>query len=114
MERPPSIDEDEVLAVAAALPAPDRSAYLIAVCGGDGAARLRLEKRLCETPVVVSAAAPAAETEIERLKPEQSGDRLGHYKLLEQIGEGGFGIVWIAEQDAPVKRRVALKLLKCG
>ena len=39
----------------------------------------------------------------------QSGQRIGHYKILEQIGEGGFAIVYLAEQEKPVRRRVALK-----
>lgn len=38
----------------------------------------------------------------------------GRYKLLEQIGEGGMGTVWVAEQSQPVKRKVALKLIKAG
>ncbi|MCX6872834.1 MAG: tetratricopeptide repeat protein [Verrucomicrobia bacterium] len=46
--------------------------------------------------------------------PEQPGTRIGHYKLLEQIGEGGFGVVWMAEQEEPVRRRVALKIIKPG
>ena len=45
---------------------------------------------------------------------EKAGDRIGRYKLLEQIGEGGFGVVWMAEQEEPVRRRVALKIIKLG
>jgi len=45
---------------------------------------------------------------------ERLGVRIGRYKLLEQIGEGGFGVVWMAEQDEPVRRRVALKIIKPG
>src|SRR5881409_3692162 len=45
---------------------------------------------------------------------EQSGERIGRYKLLEKIGEGGFGDVWMAEQEEPVRRRVALKIIKVG
>src|SRR5215510_12296788 len=45
---------------------------------------------------------------------ERAGDRIGRYKLLEQIGEGGFGTVWMAEQEEPVRRRVALKIIKLG
>jgi serine/threonine protein kinase len=45
---------------------------------------------------------------------EQPGDRLGHYKLLQQIGEGGCGVVYMAEQEEPVRRRVALKVIKLG
>ena len=42
------------------------------------------------------------------------GDRVGPYKLLEKIGEGGMGEVWVADQLEPIKRRVALKLIKPG
>jgi len=45
---------------------------------------------------------------------EQVGDRIGPYKLLQNLGEGGMGTVWVAEQEQPVKRRVALKLIKAG
>ncbi len=45
---------------------------------------------------------------------EQPGDRIGRYKLLQQIGEGGCGVVYMAEQTEPVKRKVALKVIKLG
>src|SRR5205807_2885807 len=45
---------------------------------------------------------------------ERPGTKIGRYKLLEQIGEGGFGIVFLAEQTRPVRRKVALKVLKAG
>src|SRR5262249_6597107 len=45
---------------------------------------------------------------------EKPGDRIGHYKLLQQIGEGGYGVVYMAEQEEPVRRRVALKIIKPG
>jgi len=45
---------------------------------------------------------------------EQAGAQIGRYKLLEQIGEGGMGTIWMAEQREPVKRRVALKIIKLG
>ena len=45
---------------------------------------------------------------------EKPGDRVGHYRLLQQIGEGGFGVVYMAEQTAPVRRKVALKIIKPG
>jgi eukaryotic-like serine/threonine-protein kinase len=45
---------------------------------------------------------------------ETSGTVIGHYKLLDQLGEGGFGVVWAAEQREPIRRRVALKIIKLG
>jgi serine/threonine protein kinase len=58
--------------------------------------------------------AQAAETKIYTAGIEQPGQSLGPYKLLEQIGEGGFGTVYMAQQDAPIRRRVALKIIKPG
>ena len=46
--------------------------------------------------------------------PEQAGSLIGPYKLLQQIGEGGMGVVYMAEQSEPVERRVALKIIKPG
>src|SRR5262245_47216014 len=51
---------------------------------------------------------------IQRFNDLTNNDRIGHYKLLQKIGEGGFGVVYLAEQEQPVKRRVALKVIKLG
>src|SRR4051812_12156534 len=51
----------------------------------------------------------AASPELER-----AGARIGRYDLLERLGEGGFGTVWLAEQAVPVRRQVALKIIKPG
>jgi len=45
---------------------------------------------------------------------EKAGDRIGRYKLLQQIGEGGCGVVYMAQQEEPVRRQVALKIIKLG
>src|ERR1043166_3106295 len=45
---------------------------------------------------------------------EKPGDRIDRYKLLQQLGEGGCGVVYMAEQEEPVRRRVALKVIKLG
>jgi len=45
---------------------------------------------------------------------EKAGDKIGRYKLLQQIGEGGCGVVYMADQEEPVHRRVALKVIKLG
>ena len=47
-------------------------------------------------------------------RTEKPGDRIGRYRLLQQIGEGGWGVVYVAEQEEPVRRRVALKVIKAG
>jgi serine/threonine protein kinase len=54
------------------------------------------------------------ETAVHNSGLEQPGVTIGPYKLLEQIGEGGFGTVYMAQQDAPIRRRVALKIIKPG
>jgi hypothetical protein len=48
------------------------------------------------------------------LKPEETGEQIGQYELLERIGHGAFGVVWVAEQIRPIRRRVALKVIKVG
>lgn len=62
----------------------------------------------------VAEAPPATPPESPAAADEQAGDQIGPYKLLQQIGEGGFGVVWMAEQREPVKRRVAVKVIKLG
>jgi WD40 repeat protein len=64
-------------------------------------------------PVAPETLAPGQSSE-DSTRTEQSGQRIGRYKLLEQIGEGGFGTVWMAEQEEPVRRKVALKIIKLG
>jgi eukaryotic-like serine/threonine-protein kinase len=56
----------------------------------------------------------ALEAALEVTDKENSGAKIGPYKLLQKIGEGGFGVVWMAEQQEPIKRRVALKIIKVG
>src|SRR5580658_8569377 len=61
----------------------------------------------------VSPSVPAA-TLIADMPPENVGSVIGPYKLLQQIGQGGFGVVYMAEQEKPVRRVVALKIIKPG
>jgi serine/threonine protein kinase/WD40 repeat protein len=119
---------ETIFNAARAIPAgASRSAYLDQACGGDAAMRREVDLMLsaasaadgffAEKPIGLTAldqtvvdphAAPP------RLLTEGPGTQLGHYKLLEKIGEGGFGVVYLADQKAPVKRRVALKIIKLG
>ena len=112
----PSIDEIYL----AALEKPstqERSAYLDRACAGDEGLRQRVERLLRAQPNVgnflESPAPEIAQTVVPPLT-ECPGAVIGPYKLLEQIGEGGFGIVYMADQQSPVRRRVALKIIKPG
>jgi serine/threonine protein kinase len=58
--------------------------------------------------------APTLKAELGPLWAEPVGQTLGHYRLLEKIGEGGCGVVYVADQTVPVRRRVALKVIKLG
>jgi serine/threonine protein kinase/Leucine-rich repeat (LRR) protein len=114
------IHEEEIFQVAAAMPAGERAVYLDAVCGTDLIRRGRIERLLesHEAPGFMHEAgapfSPEQEEQFARLKPEEGGEMIGPYKLREQIGEGGFGTVWVADQEKPVRRRVALKIIKLG
>src|SRR5262245_40689535 len=117
--------------------AAEREAFLRDACSGDDALRQRVEVllRAHENPgsFLVGAAADVASardpatgpfeeggstesidcsTVAARLHRVEAGNCIGAYKLVEQIGEGGMGEVWMAQQTEPVRRRVALKLIK--
>jgi WD40 repeat protein/serine/threonine protein kinase len=87
-------------------------------CAGDDSLRQRVEALLRaheSAGTFMDSPAVAARGEPVTVKPsEQPGDRIGRYKLLQQIGEGGCGVVYMAEQEEPVRRRVALKVIKLG
>ncbi len=105
----------------------ERAAFLDEACAHDPKLRVAVEVLLqhhkadsfLETPAMdVSSAAASAEARSDKatvvIVGETPGDQIGHYKLLQQIGEGGVGVVFMAEQEEPVRRRVALKVLKPG
>ncbi len=90
----------------------ERQAFLSEVCGADSALRAEVDSllaayhgsdHLSESPLTALF--------VNDAKPSRS---LGPYTLLEKLGEGGMGQVWLAEQTEPVRRRVALKLIKSG
>lgn len=67
------------------------------------------------TPVVPAMDTPSLGTQHrQHTVGERPGDMVGLYRLVDRLGEGGFGVVWLAEQTAPVRRRVALKIIKPG
>ena len=104
---------DEIFSAASELPAVERAAYLDRICGSDDGLRREVDSLLAAQDQAGGfMAAQAASVPLPPV--EKAGDRIGRYKLLEQIGEGGFGLVWMAEQEEPVRRRVALKIIKLG
>jgi len=107
-----------VFSAARQLPVPERAAFLDGACAGDPVLRARVEELLIASEQAGDfLAAPAASPPKPREIPgptAKPGDRIGRYKLLQQIGEGGCGIVYMADQEEPVRRRVALKVIKLG
>src|SRR5262249_12435450 len=111
------------------LPGDEWERYVAEACGGDDDVRRQAERLLrghreagsfLERPAPAPWDAPAAPTDHRPAEAttdgigEGPGTTIGPYKLLEEIGEGGFGIVFMAEQQRPVRRKVALKVLKPG
>src|ERR1035437_2521043 len=120
----PADDREEVLFWEALERAkgPEREAYLDQACAGNEALRRRLAALLQadESPDPVLepqvgdllgqiATRPAPDSKVE-----EAGARIGRYKLLEKIGEGGCGVVYMAEQEEPIRRQVAFKVIKLG
>jgi WD40 repeat protein/serine/threonine protein kinase len=125
------VDESQVFAGALKLTEPaERAAYLDKACAGDSQLRLAVEALLhahaSDPGFLEEPAGPCEGTAgAPRLSgsPDESptqpltvrpGSTLGPYRLLQEIGEGGMGTVYMAEQTEPVRRNVALKLIKAG
>jgi serine/threonine protein kinase/flagellar motility protein MotE (MotC chaperone) len=109
----------DIFLAAAELPAADRPAHLTEACGGDADLRAAVERLLAAhidpASVLESPAANPLPTTGPHTPQADTGTILaGRYKLLEPIGEGGMGEVWVAQQTEPVKRTVAVKLIKHG
>src|SRR5262245_167862 len=91
----------------------DRAGWLDRECGSNPALREQLARMLAAHDVPQSLL-DRPDATIDHPAAEGPGTVIGPYKLLEQIGEGGFGIVFMAEQTQPIRRKVALKILKAG
>jgi serine/threonine protein kinase/tetratricopeptide (TPR) repeat protein len=100
---------------------PERAAYLDEACGGDADLRGRVDALLRAHEQAggflepgVTAGSETSSVAAAPANPVAGGIVAGRYKLIEEIGEGGMGTVWMAQQTEPVKRAVALKLIKPG
>ena len=121
---PHSISDEQIFSDALARPLSERAVFLDGACHGDAALHARIsallaahdgpESVMTSSPVTRPAPLPDLSAVGSAKAEEKPGDRIGHYKLLQQIGEGGCGVVYMAEQEEPVRRRVALKIIKLG
>jgi len=102
----------------------ERTAFLERACGADPALRARIEalleadsrarQFLADDPLGLGPDASPRPGQASAPPEETPGTIIGRYKLLQKIGEGGMGVVYMAEQQEPVRRRVALKIIKLG
>jgi len=113
--------EELLFALAPTKPVSERVVWLDREFGDDKELRARREALLAahEQPETLlatqaEAARPTIKLDLADAPDEAVGQTLGRYKLLEQIGEGGCGMVYVAEQKEPVRRKVALKVIKLG
>src|SRR5262245_15142503 len=99
-------------------PPQERAAYLERACAGEPALRQRVEALLGAHAAAGSFLQPTAVRPCPTAEGPPVGERpgasVGPYKLLELLGQGGMGEVWLAQQQEPVKRLVALKLIRAG
>ena len=121
-----SSSDESLIARLLALPAAERMFALQLACADDEALNARLPEimaalaaatdfpRPLEEDLSPESAVEALRTALEIPAAEAAGRRIGRYKLLQKLGEGGCGVVWMAEQEEPVRRRVALKIIKLG
>jgi serine/threonine protein kinase len=112
------LNKDEIFHAAAEVTDPaERAAFLDRICGADKELKADIRELLaqdCRHDSFFDYSAPRPHATEEQPFTEHAGDTIGDYKLLQQIGEGGMGIVWMAEQLQPIRRRVALKVIKPG
>src|SRR4051794_15568152 len=111
-------DVKSIFGRALEIPSPaERAAYLDEACGTDAGLRAEIDGLLAHLGRAGAfMGRPLVEEATEDFEPiaERPGTVIGPYKLMEQIGEGGMGLVFVAEQQQPVRRKVALKIIKPG
>src|SRR5262245_7950499 len=115
----PARREAEIFTEALSIPVEERAVFLDKACGGDDRLRRRVEALLNSRDQIgdfleETASRTVGEARTAAKADEKPLERIGRYKLLQQIGEGGCGVVFMAEQEEPVRRRVALKIIKPG
>ena len=114
--------EAQIFNEALEIPAARRDHYLDEVCRGNTALRDRVDDLIRAYEAAGNFMSGDRTLDTLRLMAEypgpvaseEAGERLGRYKLLQKLGEGGCGVVWMAEQEEPVHRRVAIKIIKLG
>ena len=111
---------EELFHKAKALEPADRANFLDEACAGALDLRAEVESLLAHSDggtsrMVLRPSGVQGATLVDRGRPSEGpGAKIGPYKILQQIGEGGFGVVYMAQQEAPVQRKVALKIIKLG
>src|SRR3954467_2034279 len=123
-----SPEQHEAALFTAALERPpaERAVFLDGACHGDATLRQRLAALLAANDATDAIPEPeerkpgsaplkTIKLELADESPDEVvGQKIGRYKILEKVGEGGCGVVYVAEQMEPVRRRVALKVIKLG
>jgi serine/threonine protein kinase len=96
----------------------ERTVFLASACGNDTTLRTRVESLLAhyanDSFLEEPALGPETRPPLQLVPAEVAGAVIGRYKLREKLGEGGCGVVYVADQEQPVRRRVALKVIKLG
>jgi serine/threonine protein kinase len=106
--------QESLFADALVLPPAQRGTFLAQACGDDLDLLAHLVALVAAHEGPESLIPPGVFPRAIEIPEEKPGDWIGRYKLLQKIGEGGCGMVWMAEQEEPVRRRVALKVIKLG